>query len=288
MMPAKARRRSIVRGMETPGTRLRSLMEQGIVVAPFVFDGVQARMAEAAGFDAVYMTGFGTAASHGLPDMGLIGLGEMSANAGRLAAAVDVPVIADADTGYGNEANVARTVEVYERAGVAALHIEDQEWPKRCGFLEGKRVIPADEMVLKVEAAVAARKDPSLVVIARTDALAPHGWREALARARSYRDAGADLVFVDGLKTREAIERAATELQGIPQLLNSWLLTPEEAEDLGFRLYIHLGVMMRHFADFRHALAELKVTGSVELPAGAESVEPVTRLLSKGYEDGAS
>ena len=144
----------------TPGGRLRELMAGGTVLAPFVFDGVQARLSEAAGFDAVYMTGFGTAASHGLPDMGLIGLGEMSANAARVAAAVNVPVIADADTGYGNETNIARTVAVYERAGVAALHIEDQEWPKRCGFLDGKRVIPVEDMLLKVRAAVAARSDP--------------------------------------------------------------------------------------------------------------------------------
>ena len=144
------------------GARLRELMDRGTVVAPFVFDGVQARLAEAAGFEAVYMTGFGTAASYGLPDMGLIGLGEMSANAARIAGAVGVPVIADADTGYGNETNIARTVALYERAGVAALHIEDQDWPKRCGFLEGKRVIPAGEMVLKVRAAVAARTSPWL------------------------------------------------------------------------------------------------------------------------------
>jgi len=188
--------------MMTPGARLRDLMAQGTVVAPFVFDGVQAKLAEAAGFDAVYMTGFGTAASFGLPDLGLIGLGEMSANASRIAAAVNVPVIADADTGYGNETNVARTVEVYERAGVAALHIEDQESPKRCGFLEGKRVIPRDEMVLKIKAAVAARSDPALVIIGRSDAIQPNGWDDAMDRARAYREAGADLVFTDGLKTR--------------------------------------------------------------------------------------
>lgn len=264
----------------TPGARLRERLEQGIVVAPFVFDAVQARLVEATGFEAVYMSGFGTAASYGLPDLGLIGLAEMSANASRIAAAVSIPVIADADTGYGNETNVARTVEVYERAGVAALHIEDQESPKRCGFLEGKRVIPQDEMVLKVRAAVSARHDPALVIIARTDALAPEGWDSALERARTYRAAGADIVFVDGLKSREAIERAASELRGIPQLLNTWLLTPEEAQSLGFALYIHLGVMMRHFADFRASLEELRASGRVELPPGGDSVEPITRLLS--------
>lgn len=262
------------------GANLRQLMASGTVVAPFVFDGVQAKLAEAAGFAAVYMSGFGTAASFGLADMGLIGLGEMSANAARIAAAVSVPVIADADTGYGDETNIARTVAVYERAGVAALHIEDQDWPKRCGFLEGKRVIPTEEMVLKVCAAVAARTDPELVIIARSDALQPNGWDDAIARLRAYREAGADVVFMDGLKTKEQVERAARDLAGVPQLLNSWLLTPAEARDLGFAIYIHLGVMLRHFSDFRRSLEELRESGSVHLPAEDLSVKPITRLLS--------
>jgi 2-methylisocitrate lyase-like PEP mutase family enzyme len=263
-----------------PGEQLRSLMDAGLVLAPFVFDGVQARLAEAAGFHAVYMTGFGTAASYGLPDMGLIGLGEMAGNANRIAASVGIPVIADADTGYGNEANIAHTIATYERAGVAALHIEDQESPKRCGFLPGKRVVPLDEMVAKVRAAIAARSDPGLVIIARTDAMAPNGWDDALTRARAYRDAGADMVFVDGLKTRDDIERAASELQGIPQLLNNWLITPEEAQQLGFKIYIQTGVMLRHFAAFRDALAELRDTGRIALDAGDERIDPITQLLA--------
>lgn len=266
----------------SPGGRLRELMAGGCVTAPFVFDGVQAKLAAATGFEAVYMTGFGTAASYGLPDLGMIGLGEMSANAARIAAAVTLPVIADADTGYGNEENVARTVSAYERAGVAALHIEDQEWPKRCGFLEGKRVITAEEMVLKVKAAAAARRDPDLVLIARTDAYAPLGWAEAVRRARLYRDAGADLVFLDGLKTRGDVERAAAELAGIPQLLNTWLLTPDEANAAGFAIYIHLGVMLRHFADFRRSLEELKGTGRLAVPAEDLGVERITGLLREG------
>ena len=266
----------------TPGARLRELMDKGTVVAPFVFDGVQAKLAEDAGFEAAYMTGFGTAASFGLPDMGLIGLGEMSANAARIAGAVRIPVIADADTAYGNEMNVARTIAVYERAGVAALHIEDQEWPKRCGFLDGKRVIPADDMILKVRAAVAARTDPSLVIIARTDALAANGWDDAVARARAYHAAGADMVFLDGLKSREVIERAASELRAVPQLLNTWLITPEEADALGFKIYIHLGVMLRHFADFRRSLEELRATGRVALSDEDATVEGITKLLAGG------
>lgn len=268
----------------TPGARLRALMDQGMVLAPFVFDGVQARLAEHAGFEAVYMTGFGTAASHGVPDMGLIGLGEMSANASRIAGIVRVPVIADADTGYGNELNIARTVRVYERAGVAAFHIEDQEWPKRCGFLEGKRVIAMEEMVAKVKAAIAARNDPGLVVIARTDAYAPNGWDDAIRRARAYRDAGADMVFIDGLKSREDIRNAARDLTGIPQVLNTWTLGAEEARALGFAIFIQTGIMARHFADFRDALHELRDTGHVTLKPGDNSIQPITDLLREGVE----
>ncbi len=266
---------------ETAGERLRAAMARGIVVAPFTFDGVQARLAEQAGFEAVYMTGFGTAASYGLPDMGLIGLGEMSANAARIAAAVSVPVIADADTGYGGEASVARTVSIYERAGIAALHIEDQDWPKRCGFLPGKRVIPKDEMILKVRAALSARKDPSLVLVARTDAMQPNGWDDAIDRAKAYRDAGADIVFVDGLKNRDDIERAAASLNGIPQILNNWLITPEEAQSLGFAIYIHIGTMFRHFAAFRDSLNELHSTGSIHLDPEDARVGPITELLQR-------
>ncbi|MCA9825067.1 MAG: isocitrate lyase/PEP mutase family protein [Dehalococcoidia bacterium] len=264
---------------ETPGARLRTLIDGGLAFAPFVFDGLQAKLAEAAGFEAVYMTGFGTAASYGLPDMGLLGRAEMSANAGRIAAAVDVPVIADADTGYGDEASVGHTVRVYERSGVAAMHIEDQQWPKRCGFLDGKSVIPAEEMVLKVKAALAARSDPDFVIIARTDAYAPNGWDDAMDRARRYYAAGADVVFVDGLKRREDVERAAADLRGIPQLLNSHYLTPSEARSMGFKIYIHIGTLMRHIADFRDGLGELRDTGRVTLSEEDGSVKPVTRLL---------
>ncbi len=254
-------------------------MDQGMAFAPFVFDGLQAKLAEAAGFQAVYMTGFGTAASYGLPDLGLIGRAEMSANASRIAAAVDIPVIADADTGYGDETSIGHTVRVYERAGVAAMHIEDQQWPKRCGFLDGKTVIPTDEMVLKVRAALAARTDPDFVIIARTDAFAPNGWDDAMDRARRYYAAGADLVFVDGLKQPADVERAAADLRGVPQLLNSLYLTPDEARAMGFKVYIHIATLMRHVADFRDSLAELRDTGAIALSEADSSVKPVTELL---------
>src|SRR5262250_1189055 len=144
--------------------RLRAMLAKPeMVVAPFVFDGIQARLAEEAGFEAVYMSGFGTAASRGYPDLGLLTMAEMVANVRALANAVDVPVICDADTGYGNPLNVWRTIREYEDAGAAALHIEDQVWPKRCGFLTGKQVIAMEEMVPKVRAACDARRDPNLV-----------------------------------------------------------------------------------------------------------------------------
>jgi 2-methylisocitrate lyase-like PEP mutase family enzyme len=204
----------------SPGARLRALLRDGRIVAPFVFDGLQARCAERAGSRAVYLTGFGTAASRGLPDLGLLGMAEMAAQAGVVAAATALPVIADADTGYGGVLNVARTVAAYEQAGVAALHIEDQVWPKRCGFFEGKEVVPIEEMAAKVRAACDARRDPDTVIIARTDALAPHGWDEVERRARRYRDCGADLVFVDGIRTADDLADYEARLGDLPLLYN--------------------------------------------------------------------
>ena len=247
----------------TPGARLRALMNQGTVVAPFVWDGGMAAYAAAAGHPAVYMTGFGTAAQHGLPDIGLLGMGEMLANAQRIAAAVDVPLIADADTGYGNAANVTRTVESYEAAGVAALHMEDQIWPKRCGFMAGKEVIPLEDAVQKVRAACAARGD--IVIIARTDALAPLGWDEVAQRIHAFADAGADLVFVDGLKTREDIERAAEIAPDLPRLLNSGLLQADEAQALGYRLVLSLDTIHALFGAIQDVYAELARTGRIDV-----------------------
>src|SRR5712671_6537603 len=166
--------------------RLRELLDSGqTIVAPGAFDPLSARLVEEAGFPAVYMTGFGTSAALlGRPDVGLLTMTEMAGNAGRIAACVDIPVIADADTGYGNPLNVMRTVALYEAAGVAGIHIEDQVAPKKCGHMEGKQVIPAEEMAQKLRAAVRARRDPDFVLIARTDARAVLGLEEALRRGR--------------------------------------------------------------------------------------------------------
>src|SRR5256885_13763998 len=170
----------------TQAARFRELMRRdGMVVAPGAYDCITARLIERAGFEAVYMTGAGTAATLGYPDFGLVTMSEMVANAGRIAAAVELPVIADADTGYGNELNVFRTVREFERSGVAGIHIEDQEFPKKCGHLEGKQVIPREDYIAKIRAAAAARRDQDFMIIARTDSRAVAGFDEAVVRANA-------------------------------------------------------------------------------------------------------
>ena len=228
-------------------TRLRELLVQrDLLVAPGAYDALSARLIAQAGFPAVYMTGFGTAASVlGQPDVGLLTMSEMVSRAAALAAVVgDRPLIADADTGYGNPINVRRTVREYERAGVAAIHIEDQVWPKKCGHMEGKQVIPVDEMVQKIRAAVDARQDPDFVIIARTDANAVYGLEDALRRGRAYRDAGADVIFIEAPRSIEELRAIAQAFPDVPLLYN-WaesgktpLLPLEEIHALGFKLVI--------------------------------------------------
>ncbi len=228
-------------------TRLRELLAQpGLLVAPGAYDALSARLIAQAGFPAVYMTGFGTAASVlGQPDVGLLTMSEMVSRAAALAAVVgERPLIADADTGYGNPINVRRTVHEYERAGVAAIHIEDQVWPKKCGHMEGKQVIPLDEMVQKIRAAVDARQDPDFVIIARTDANAVYGLEDALHRGRAYREAGADVIFIEAPRSMEELRAIARTFPDVPLLYN-WaesgktpLLSLEEIHALGFKLVI--------------------------------------------------
>src|SRR5271156_5412920 len=244
--------------MNEPRSRLREMLAgPEMIVAPFVFDCLQAKLAAAAGFDAVYMTGFGTAAARGYPDLGLLTMAEMAANARAISNSVNVPVICDADTGYGNPMNVWRTVREYEDAGAAALHIEDQVFPKRCGFLAGKQVIPMDEMLPKVRAACDARRDRNLVIIARTDALAVNGWEDVIRRCRAYREAGADMVFVDGIRTRDDLANYA-KLTDLPVLYNGAILPVAELAQLGFKINIHPATMMVAFESMRSALRELK------------------------------
>lgn len=230
-----------------PTTRLRELLKgPDLLVAPGAFDALSARLIAQAGFSTVYMTGFGTAASVlGQPDVGLLTMNEMVSRAAALAAVIgDIPLIADADTGYGNPLNVRRTIQEYERAGVAAVHIEDQIWPKKCGHMEGKQVIPMQEMVQKIHAAVDARRDPDFVIIARTDANAMHGFEDALQRGKAYQEAGADLIFIEAPRSIAELQSIKQTFPDIPLLFN-WAesgktppLTLDEIHALGFKLVI--------------------------------------------------
>jgi 2,3-dimethylmalate lyase len=250
---------------------LRAMFGAGeTVLAPGCYDALGARLVEEAGFPAVYMTGFGSAASHlGRPDVGLMSLPEMVDNARRIASAVDIPVVADADTGYGNSINVIRTVREYEAAGVAAIHIEDQVMPKKCGHMEGKQLVPAGEMVAKVSAAVAARRSDEFLIIARTDARAVEGLDEALTRAQMYADAGADALFVEAPQTEAEIETVARSFPDVPLLFNyaEGGKTPpvsyERLRELGFSLVIFpLTLMLVATQAMRAALSRVKAEGT--------------------------
>jgi 2,3-dimethylmalate lyase len=264
-----------------PGTSgLREVLAgPDMLVAPFVYDALQAKIAEAAGFRAVYMSGFGTAAARGYPDLGLLTMSEMVDNVRAISTAVRIPVICDADTGYGNPLNVMRTVREYEDAGAAALHVEDQTWPKRCGFLAGKQVIPLGEMVAKIRAACDARRGGHLLIIARTDALQPHGWDDAEHRARAYREAGADLIFVDGIMTVDDLETYARRLGDLPLLYNGQLLAAPEVAKRGFRIMIHPATFVVAYTALRNAMAELKATGTVCAANDLAAFADIIRLL---------
>ncbi len=281
--------------------RLRELLRSGqTIVAPGAFDPLAARLVEEAGFSAVYMTGFGTSAALlGRPDVGLLTMTEMADNAGRIAACVDIPVIADADTGYGNPLNVIRTVGAYEAAGVAGIHIEDQVAPKKCGHMEGKLVIGAEEMAQKIAAAVDARTNPDFVIIARTDARAVEGLPAALDRARRYRDAGADALFIEALTSEAEIEAAAAAFPGIPLLFN-WAeggKTPPlrlgRLAELGYRIVIFpIATLLAATAAMRRVLAEIAREGTPaavlgELPTFGEFTDfiglPGIREIEQRY-----
>ncbi len=230
--------------MET-STRFRQMLQEpGIIVAPGAYDCLTAKLIQQAGFPAVYMSGAGTSVARlGYPDLSLATMTEMTANAAAIAAAVEVPVIADADTGYGGILNVQRTVRQYLRAGVAAIHLEDQEFPKRCGHLDDKQVIPMQDMVQKIRAAREARGDDDLVIIVRTDALAVTDWDDTMGRCQEYVRAGADALFVEALRTPEEAQRVA-EIFDVPLLYNfvetgkSPLIPVPELERLGFKMVI--------------------------------------------------
>jgi 2-methylisocitrate lyase-like PEP mutase family enzyme len=251
--------------------RLRELLSRPEpILAPGAFDALSARIIEATGFAAAYMTGFGTSAALlGRPDVGLLTQTEMVSNARRIVEAVRIPVIADADTGYGNPINVIRTVHAYEQSGVAAIHLEDQVTPKKCGHMDHKQVVPADEMVAKIRAAVAARTSPDFMIIARTDARAVEGLDAALARAERYRQAGADMLFIEAPQSEEEISTIAERFHGMPLLFN-WAeggKTPPVAFDwlrtLGFRLIIcPSSLLLAAVRAMREAAAQIHDAGS--------------------------
>src|SRR5580704_12899271 len=228
----------------TKARQLRELLRQdGMITAPGAYDCITARMIQQAGFSAVYMTGAGTAAMLGYPDYGLVTMSERVDNAGRIAAAVSVPVIADADTGYGNELNVVRTVREYEQRGVAGIHLEDQGFPKKCGHLENKAIIPLEDYLAKIRAAVSAKHDRDFLIIARTDARAVLGFDEAIRRANASIEAGADMAFVEAPESLEEVAAVPRLVHG-PCLLNMvWRgKTPElglkDASARGYKLAI--------------------------------------------------
>jgi len=233
--------------MTKMSTMLRALLKRpGLIIAPGVYDALSARICEMVGFEAVSHSGYGTAAATlGQPDIGLLDMTEMARQVGSVANAVQIPVLGDADTGFGNAVNAYRTVQEYIRAGAAGLFIEDQVLPKRCGHMRGKQVISTQEMLGKLKAAMDARdeRDPDFVIMCRTDAIAVNGFEDALDRAKAAVDLGVDMLFVEAMETREQMERVGREIR-VPLMLNfveggrTPLMTYKEAEDLGFKYVV--------------------------------------------------
>lgn len=270
----------------TRAAQLRALLAApGIHVAPGVYDGMSTRFAAGHGFPLLYLSGGGSAASVlGEPDIGLLDLELMLGQVRRISSVIDVPLIADADTGFGGPRNVIRTVRQYEKAGAAGLHIEDQVFPKRCGHLDGKEVVAIPEFVTKLEAAVAYRHDPDFVIIARTDAREPLGLDAAIERAVAYKAAGADVIFVEAPRSREEIERIAREVEG-PLLINVVMRgrTPavplDELAALGYKVAIFPSVASRPAAAaIAQSMRTLAETGGYGETTGMTPLEYFTSL----------
>jgi 2-methylisocitrate lyase-like PEP mutase family enzyme len=276
----------------TGATELRALLRgEAMVIAPGAYDGLTAKLVAQAGFPAVYMTGAGTSVSHGYPDFGLLTMSEMVENAARIVRSVDVPVIADADTGYGNELNVFRTVQEYERRGVAGIHIEDQVSPKKCGHLDDKEIVSREDYIAKIRAAVAAKRDGDFLIIARTDARAVAGLDEAVTRVNAALAAGADMAFVEAPQTMD-------ELAAVPKLVRGPCLlnvvrggkTPEidllHAQTLGYRLAIVPGLLLKAvIGACDEALADLKAHHIHPVPRSDMTVrEAFNRVGAKEWD----
>jgi 2-methylisocitrate lyase-like PEP mutase family enzyme len=272
--------------------RLREMLRQDMVIAPGAYDCITARAIELGGFGAVYMTGAGTAATLGYPDFGLLTMSEMAENAGRIATAVKLPVIADADTGYGNELNVIRTVREYEKRGVAGLHIEDQAFPKKCGHLDNKEVISLADYVAKIRAAAAARKNPDFLLIARTDSRAVLGFEEAIRRANAAIEAGADMAFVEAAQSLEEVSAIPRLVKG-PCLLNLvWkgktpLVKLADAKQMGYKITILPGLLLRSvIATCETMIREVRETGLYPSPGKDMSPADVFAMFgAKEWDD---
>jgi len=253
----------------TPAAQLRKRLKRGLLVAPGVFNAVTARLVQRAGFHAAYLSGAGLAnAMTAFPDIGLVTLTELAQQTTHITAAIDIPVIVDADTGFGGPQNVIRAVQELERAGAAAIQIEDQKDPKRCGHLAGKRLVPVERMVEKIATAVKARKDPDLVIVARTDARSVEGLKAAIDRSRRYRDAGADIIFPEALESAAEFTRFRERVSG-PLMANMTefgktpYLSVREFERLGYRTVIFPMTLFRvMMKSAQNALIELKRTGT--------------------------
>ncbi len=247
------------------------LKRDKLLVAPGCFDGLSARLVEEAGFEAAYFSGGAVARSMGLPDIGLVTMSEVIERAAQVVSAVKIPVIADADTGYGNAINLVRTVREYERVGVTAIHIEDQITPKRCGHLDGKEVISLPEMIKKLEAALASRADPDFCIIARTDARGVHGLDDAISRARAFAQLDVDAVFVEAPQSESELEQIPRALPNIPLVVNVFkggktpMLPAERLEKMGYRIAIYPSETQRAgIYAMRQALSLLKRKGTTE------------------------
>ena len=251
---------------------LKQLLKRDrLLVAPGCFDGLSARLVEEAGFEAAYLSGGAVARSMGIPDIGLVTMSEVIDRAAQVVAAVKIPIIADADTGYGNAVNLVRSVREFERTGVAAIHIEDQITPKRCGHLDGKEVIPLAEMEKKLQAALASRSDPDFSIIARTDARGVHGFDDAIRRGRAFAELGVDAVFVEAPQSEAELEEIPRALANVPLLVNVFkggktpMLPVERLQQMGYRIAIYPSETQRAAIHaMRQALVLLKREGTTE------------------------
>ena len=242
-----------------------------IIVLPGVFDALSAKIAENVGFDAMFQTGYGSSAALlGMPDFGLLNSGETVDNAMRIIRAVRVPVLVDADTGYGNPLNVWRLIRDLESLGAAGIFLEDQVWPKRCGHMVGKDVIPKDEYILKLKAALEARQSKDFIVVARTDARAPIGLEEAIERGKAYRKAGADVIFVEAPRSVEELKKVANEIDAplVANMIEDGVtpnLSAKELLKLGYRIAVFpLSAIYSATFAMRQVLTELKNTGTTK------------------------